>query len=229
MNTHMNILRAAPVAVAIGLATAAFWGAPALAQGPNATPPAAAPTPPPPTNDKTLDALQAAYTNAIKAAEFYGKAGKKADDEGFAGAASLLRAAERSETVHASMFAAHITTLKATPTVRKDAGTPEVKTTKENLAAALKLANAARETDLPAGRRAAESEGNRNAGHAFKDAREGVIELARGFKDAGETLDQWKKKRDFFVGRTCGYMVEKLDLQKCPVCGKGRDDFEKVN
>lgn len=178
---------------------------------------------------KTIEALQGAYTRASVMSEYFARAAKKADEEGYAGAACLLRASSTSEKVHAAMYAAQITAHKGTATIDKAVTAPEVKTTRENLAAALKLMNAARETDLPAARKAAEGEGHRDTARAIRDAREGVIEIARALKDCGETLDQWKSKRDFFVGRTCGYMIEKLDLQKCPVCGKGRDDFEKIN
>ena len=141
-----------------------------------------------------------------------------------------MRAAARVQSVHAGIYSKQLEAMKSNTGTAKDTTSLEVKTTKENLAAAVKLATAARETDLPAARKVAEGDGVREAAKAFRDAREGEIELVRMFKDAAELSDAWKKgKRDFFVGRTCGYIVEKLDLTKCPVCGKGRDDFEKVN
>lgn len=184
----------------------------------------------PRTTDKTVEALRSAYWTATHSAEFYTKAARKADEESVLGVGSLFRAAARLETVHATTFAKELEDLKSDKGTVKEAPAVEVKTTKENLAAAIKLVTAARETDLPAARKTAESEGVRDAAKAFRDAREGEIELIRQLKDASETTDLWKKaKRDFYVGRTCGYLVDKLDLTKCPVCSKGRDDFEKVN
>ena len=184
----------------------------------------------PRTTEKTAEALRGAYWTAVRAGEFYGKSAAKADAEGFAGVASLMRAAARVEAVHAGLFSKQLGEMKAETGKAKDATPLEVKGTKENLAEAVKLATAARETDLPAARKVAEGDGVRDAAKAFRDAREGEIELVRLFKDAAELTDEWKKgKRDFYVGRTCGYVVEKLDLSKCPVCSKGRDDFEKVN
>lgn len=186
----------------------------------------------PRTTEKTVEALRGAYWTSVRSGEFYGKAATKADAEGMAGVASLMRAAQRVESVHAGVYTKQLEELKSDTGKAKDSGGAalEVKTTKENVATAVKLATTARETDLPAARKVAEGDGVRDAAKAFRDSREGQIELVRLFKDAAELSDAWKKsKRDFFVGRTCGYIVEKLDLTKCPVCSKGRDDFEKVN
>ncbi|HYD01423.1 MAG TPA: ferritin family protein [Phycisphaerales bacterium] len=180
--------------------------------------------------EKTVESLRAAHAASVRAGDFYTQAAKKADEEGVTGAASLLRAAAKAESVHAARFSKQLEEMKSSTVKPTDKSAPDVKTTKENLAAAVKLASAARETDLPAGRKVADSEGVREAAKLFRDARESQIELVRLFKDAAETSDEWKKgKRDFYIGRSCGYIVEKLDLTKCPVCGKGRDDFEKVN
>jgi rubrerythrin len=205
----------------VGTAIAAQPGAGAV---PGATAPAQR------SADKTIEALRGAYWTAKRVGEFYTKAAAKADTENAAGAASLFRAAARVEAVHAANFSKEIEALKTTAGTAKDAAALDIKTTKDNLAAAAKLAGTARETDMPAARKTAETDGQRDAARAFRDAREGEIELVRLFKDAAELSDDWKKaKRDFYIGRTCGYIVEKLDLTKCPVCGKGRDDFEKVN
>ena len=212
---------------AMGLLIGLGGPAAAFAQPP-ATPPAKAVAPR--TTDKTVESLQKAYWAAMRAGEFYTKAASKADQEGVLGVASLLRAAAKVESVHASVFTRQLQEMKSNTGNANEQTALEVKTTKDNLAAAIRLASSARETDLPAARKVAEGEGVREAAKAFRDAREGEIELVRLFKDASELMDQWKKaKKDFYIGRTCGYLVEKLDLTKCPVCGKGRDDFEKVN
>jgi len=180
--------------------------------------------------DKTIESLRTAHATAVRSGDFYTRAAKKADEEGVTGVGSLLRAAAKVESIHASVFAKQLEEMKSSTTSPTDKAAPEVKTTKENLTEAVKLATAARETDLPAARKVAEGEGVREAAKVFRSARESEIELVRLFKEASETTDEWKKgKRDFYVGRTCGYIVGKLDLTKCPVCGKGKDDFEKVN
>jgi rubrerythrin len=218
-----------------GLAAGVAGSSVAIAQPGGANKPAekapqAPAAPAPRTTDKTVESLRSAYWTATRSGEFYTKAAKKADEEGVLGVASLLRAAAKVESVHASVFSKQLEEMKSSTGKAPEQAALEVKATKENIAAASKLASAARETDLPAARKVAESEGVREAAKAFRDAREGEIELVRLLKDATELMDQWKKaKKDFYVGRTCGYLVEKLDLTKCPVCGKGKDDFEKVN
>ncbi|MDP1662546.1 MAG: ferritin family protein [Phycisphaerales bacterium] len=212
---------------AIGLVVALALTGPVAAQGTPAQPDKRVE---PRKTDKTVEALRKAYWTAVRSGDFYNKAARKADDEGVAGVASLMRAAAKVEAVHAANLAKALEEMEATKGKADEKAAPAVKATKENLATATELATAARETDLPAARKIAEGEGVREAARVFRDAREGEIELVRQFKDASELMDLWKKsKKDFFVGRTCGYLVEKLDLTKCPVCGKGRDDFEKVN
>jgi rubrerythrin len=229
--THSILLSTALFTLAAGTA---------LAQQPAKQPekaPPAAPTTKAPAADqpksaeKTIEALRTAYWTAKHAGDFYTKAAAKADTDGAPGVGSLFRAAAKVESVHRDNLKREIEALKtdvgAARAAPKDL---EVKATKENIAAAVKLATTARETDLPAARKTAETDVQRDAARVFREAREGEIELVRLFKDAAELGAEWKKgKRDFYVGRTCGYVVEKLDLTKCPVCGKGRDDFEKVN
>ncbi len=214
-------------AAAFGLAVALVLAAPCAAQAVAAQPEKRVA---PRKTDKTVEELRKAYWAAVRSGDYYTRAARKADEEGVAGVGSLMRAAAKVEEVHAANLSKALEEMEAAKGKADEKAAPAVKTTKENLATALALATAARETDLPAARKVAEGEGVREAARVFRDAREGEIELVRQFKDASELMDLWKKsKKDFFVGRTCGYLVEKLDLTKCPVCGKGRDDFEKVN
>jgi len=226
----MNRISAMMVGLALG--TVAI-GAGVAQGGQPAAPGQAAPADraaQPKPSDKTVASLQTEYWDAVRCEEFYTRAAKKADEEGVLGVASLFRAAAKVQSVHAGMFTRQLEALKAPKGAAPQGAPLEVKTTAENLAAAVKLAQSDRETDLPGARRAAEGEGQSAAARSMRDAREGEIELARLFKDASEVTDKWKKaRRDFYVGRTCGFIVEKLDLTKCPVCGKGRDDFEKVS
>ncbi len=187
-------------------------------------------TPPTGPKTETLRVLGLALTAMTRGGEFATAAAAKADAEKLAGAASLFRTVSRAHQIHAELVRAQITALGGTPTVDPAAKMPDVKDTAANLATCLKSLTALKETDLPAWRRAADTEGNRNAVNAFRFAREGTIELSRFVKDLSEaTQITREKKKDYFVSRTCGFVVEKLDFQKCPVCRAGRDDFEKVN
>ena len=84
---------------------------------------------------KTLDNLMAAYNGESNAKAKYTEFAKKADQEGFAGAASLFRAAAKAEEVHATRHAEVIKKLGGTP--KADIKLPEIKSTADNLKAAL--------------------------------------------------------------------------------------------
>ena len=64
---------------------------------------------------KTLDNLMAAYNGESNAKAKYMEFAKKADQEGFAGAAALFRAAAKAEETHATRHAEVIKTLGGTP------------------------------------------------------------------------------------------------------------------
>ena len=203
---------------------------PAPATAPASAPADKAPAPPSGPKTETLRVLGLALTAMTRGSEFATAAAAKADAEKLPGAASLFRTASRSQQIHADLVRAQIVALGGTPSVDASVKMPEVKETAANLAAALKALTSLKETDLPAWRRAADAEGNRNAVNAFRFAREGTIELSRFVKDLAEASQTTRElKKDYFVSRTCGFVVEKLDFQKCPVCRAGRDDFEKVN
>lgn len=179
---------------------------------------------------QTLKALGLAYTSLSRGADFAVAAAEKADAEKLAGVASLFRAMARVQQIHAGLMNAQIAALGGAAAIDPESKPIPVGQTAANLASALKILSALKETDLPAWRRACDDEGNRDAVRAIRWAREGTIELARFFKDAGPAGEALKGgKHDYYISRTCGFIVEKLDIQKCPVCGKGPDDFQKVN
>jgi rubrerythrin len=214
------------VAVCAGVAGAGVGGAaPAWAQG--SVPVPAAPGGP---SEKTVAALRAAHTALSEQARVATQAAAKADAEQLAGMASLLRGASRSMTVSVGLIAEQIRALKGEVPGAPGGPAPEIKGTKEALAQLLSASTKLKDTDLPAWRREAEGEGQRGAVRVLRAAREAQIELGRIYKDFGGAPETaGKSKRDVFVSRSCGYLVEKLDLQRCPVCSAGRDDFEKVN
>lgn len=82
-----------------------------------------------------LENLQAAYNGESNAHAKYAAFAKKAEEEGYGAVASLFRAASRAEKIHAENHAEVIRSLGAEPVA--DVKTPEVKTTAENLKAAI--------------------------------------------------------------------------------------------
>ena len=176
----------------------------------------------------TLDNLMKAYDGESNAHQRYVEFAKKADEEGFGQVASLFRAAARSEEIHAAGHAEVIKKMGGTP--KADLKKPEVKSTKENLEAALKGETYERDTMYPEFMKQAKAEKNKDAVQAFNYALSAETEHAKFYKDALDHLDQWKTgKKDFFVCSVCGYTVTKIDFEKCPVCTSPKSRYEKIS
>ena len=176
----------------------------------------------------TLDNLQAAFNGESNANAMYTAFAKKADEEGYGQVASLFRAAAKAEDIHAKNHAEVIKKLGATP--KADVKAPEVKTTKENLEAALKGESYERDTMYPEFLKQARADGNRDAVRTFNYAKTVEAEHAKFYTEALKDLDKWKGgKKEFFVCTVCGNTVTALTFEKCPVCFNPLDKFEKVD
>lgn len=183
---------------------------------------------PKPAKATTLDNLMKAYDGESNAHARYLEFAKKADAEGYGQVASLFRAAAESEKIHVNNHAEVIKKLGGTP--KADLQKPEVKSTKENVAAALKGESYERDTMYPEFIKLAKEEGHKDAVRTFNFALQAETGHAKLYKEALDNLDQWKDgKKDFWVCPTCGNTVVKVDFSKCPVCFTPADKFEKVN
>jgi len=174
----------------------------------------------------TLENLMAAFNGESNANARYAAFAKKADEEGFAGAASLFRAAARAEQVHADGHAAVIKTLggQAKPDIKP----PQVKSTKENLQAALDGETYERDTMYPDFIAVAKKENNKDALRSFNFALTAETEHAKLYGDALKNLDSWKTAKTFYVCSVCGYTTTKLDFEKCPSCFSPKDQYETI-
>ncbi len=183
---------------------------------------------PPAAGKTTLDNLQAAFDGESNAHARYVAFAKKADEEGFTQVGSLFRAAATAEEIHFKNHAAVIKKLGAEP--KADIKKPEVKSTKENLEAALKGESYERDTMYPEFLKQARAEGNRGAVRSFNFAKAAEAEHAKLYEEALKNLDQWKGgKKLFLVCVECGYTTAKTDFSKCPVCSTPKDKFLKVD
>lgn len=220
--------------------TFALLAAPAMAQPPAAPPTAPVPAPAvkpdapktEPAAATTVDNLQAAFAESTRQAALMDAYAKKADAEGYTQVASLFRTIKRSNEIHKNVIAESLKKLGAAPKSPDPAPAPppETKSTKDNLAAAMKAAKNAKDNTLIAYRRRASEDKNKDADTTFRYIRESLIEHARYMEAALDTLPQTRTgTKDYYVCRVCGYMVEKLDIKKCPVSASERDKFEKVN
>ncbi len=175
----------------------------------------------------TLDNLQAAFEGESNAAAKYTVYAKKADEEGYAGAASLFRAAAHAERVHAANHAAVIKAQGATPQAIIPA--PEVRTTLENLKDA--LAGETHEFQVMYPEFLVKARGDRDKGaiRTFAFAKAAEESHARFYQAAIDALEEWREPREFYVCRVCGETVTMLDFEKCPVCKEPISEFDKIS
>ncbi len=176
----------------------------------------------------TLQNMQAAFNGESNAHVRYLAFAKQADSEGYGEVASLFRAAARAEEIHASNHAAVIKQLGAVP--QADIGTPEVKSTKENLQAAIKGETYERDTMYPDFLRQARRDHNGSAVKSLSFAKTAEAEHAKLYAAALADLDHMKGTTSsaFYVCPTCGFTTRELNFSKCPSCFSPKEKFEKV-
>lgn len=176
----------------------------------------------------TLENLQAAFNGESNANAKYTAFAAKADEEGYKSVAALFRAAALAEGIHAKKHAANIKKLGAEP--KADIGKPEVKSTKENLEAALAGETYEKDTMYPAFIKVAEAEKNKGAVKSFKGAMAAEAEHAKFYKQALGEMDAWKAAgKEFYVCQVCGFTgTPDPKVVKCPVCAAPKEKFTIV-
>ncbi|NLA40258.1 MAG: rubrerythrin family protein [Smithella sp.] len=163
---------------------------------------------------KTEEALKEAFTGESQANRKYLAFAAKADQEGFAQAARLFRAAAEAETIHAH---AHLRALKG------------IRSTKENLQEAVAGETHEFRNMYPAMIEAAKAEGHKEAERSFHFANE-VEKIHAGlYQQLLDNLDSAKESYSYYVCPVCGYTAEKEAPETCPVCGAKGKMFKKVD
>jgi rubrerythrin len=175
---------------------------------------------------KTLDNLMAAYNGESNAKAKYTEFAKKADQEGLAGVAALFRAAATAEGTHAARHAEVIKKLGGVP--KADIKLPEIKSTADNVKAALEGESYERDKMYPEFIAEAKASGNKDALRAFNFAIAAEGEHAKLYADAGANMTAWKTAKTFYVCPECGKTVLAANFDKCPVCFTPSAKFVKV-
>ena len=105
---------------------------------------------------------------------------------------------------------------------------PEIKSSAENLRALAGLMAARRSgqlTEMAARWRTAP---HRQSSQVFRFEREASTELGRFATEAAEQPERVRKLgKTFYISRPCGYVINQLSADRCPVCKASRDTFEK--
>ncbi len=161
---------------------------------------------------KSEQFLMEAFAGESQANRKYLAFAKQAEKEGYHQVAKLFRAAAEAETVHAH---AHLRTAGG------------IKTTAENLQAAIAGETHEFEHMYPEMIAAAKAEGNKAAERSFTFANEVEKVHAWLYKKALANLDK-QEDVDYYVCSVCGYTCENKPPDKCPVCNSGAKAFSKV-
>lgn len=161
---------------------------------------------------KTETNLQDAFAGESQANRKYLAFAKKADTEDYPQVAKLFRAAAVSETVHAH---AHLRELGG------------IKSTRENLEAAIGGETFEFETMYPQMIKEAEEDENKGALRSFNFANDVEKIHADLYKKALENLGS-NEETDYYVCEVCGYTAEGEAPDECPVCKSKKDMFKKI-
>jgi len=163
----------------------------------------------------TEDNLREAFAGESQANRRYLAFAKKADGEGKPGIARLFRAAAAAETVHAH---AHLRVLG------------EVKSTAENLQAAVDGESHEFKTMYPEFSKEAQAEGNKAALMSFQNAM-AVEQVHAGlYSEAAKALAEGGDMPDktIYVCGVCGNTIIGEAPDTCQVCGASKSKFESV-
>jgi rubrerythrin len=173
----------------------------------------------------TAGNLKAAHQNSVDAQARYTAYAAKAAEEGYKSAAALFRAAARSEEIHVAKYAAALKDAGAD--AKAEPAKPEVKTTQENLAAALKAKTEAKEAVLPGYIKQAEADGQQKAARFFKGAMASDGEYVKLLGQAQGDLENWKAgDKEFLVCTVCSYVMTDPNIKQCPICSAPKEKFE---
>lgn len=175
----------------------------------------------------TLDNLQAAYNGESNAHARYLAFADKAETDGYLGVASLFRAAAKAEQIHADNHAVVIKKLGAEPKMTLDK--PDVKTTSENIQAAIKGETYERDVMYPSFLKIARADKNTDAIRTFNYALTAEGEHAKLYTNALKNQESMKAAATLYVCSVCGYTTTKIDFEKCPGCLNPKDKYVSVS
>lgn len=157
--------------------------------------------------------LAAAFAGESQANRKYLAFAKQADLEGHKQAAKLFRAAAEAETIHAH-------------THLKNMGM--IKSTEENLKAAIAGENYEYQEMYPGFIKEAEAEEQAAALRGFKMANGAEEVHAKLYQKVYDTLGQ-KEEYDYYLCTICGNIAEKAVPESCEICRAKAQAFVKVD
>lgn len=178
----------------------------------------------------TLENMKTAFDGESNAHLRYLAFAQRAETEGYGEIASLFRAAARAEQIHAANHAEVIKEMGGgLPQARIEVLT--IRTTRENLEAAIKGETYERDTMYPDFLRQARADTNTRAVRSLNYAKTAETEHARLFTEALSKIDRLKNTTQtiYYVCPTCGFTVRETTFSKCPSCFTRSETFETVS
>ena len=178
---------------------------------------------------RTMQNLQSALNGERNAHARYIAFSERADQEGYGAVASLFRAAAAAEEVHGNNHEQPIRDLGGTPDVRLE--TPAVKSTRENLEAAIEGESYEYQTMYPGFIDEARKDRSAPATLTLTQAKNTEVEHARLLSEALSNLDGLKgsKPRNYYVCTICGFTTVDLNFEKCKNCFKPKEKYKAVS
>ena len=165
---------------------------------------------------KTSDNLQAAFAGESQASRKYLYFAEKAEEEGRKQIARLFRAASEAETVHARN---HFNAMQG------------IKSTSDNVKAAISGEHYEFTEMYPGFIKQAGAEGDQKANESFSLAdkveqiHHGLYQTALNMLEKGQDLPQKK----MYVCQYCGNTIEGEPPDNCPVCGRPKRMFKRID
>jgi len=165
---------------------------------------------------KTEENLSEAFSGESQANRKYLAFAKKADQEGYKHIARLFRAAAAAETVHAH---SHLAVMGG------------VKSTTENLKAAIEGEDYEHVKMYPEFIENAKREGNQAAVRSFDYAKKVEKIHHELYMRALQELEAGRKPEEkaYFICPVCGNTVENEAPNFCPICGTPKEKFMKID
>jgi rubrerythrin len=180
---------------------------------------------------KTVENLKKGITGETTASAKYKAFSEKAKAEGYDQIAGLFAATSKAESIHADN---HMKALeKMGEKFEAKADSFEVKSTKENLEAAIKGESYEVETMYPDFIKTAETEQASDAKKSFNWAVETEKKHKELYQKALDALNNNKVKElsmNYFVCPKCGNTYIAADVEEiCEFCGTGKDKFIEIS
>lgn len=157
-----------------------------------------------------------ALTNEREAVARYELFARKADEEGYRGAAALFRAQAQAERTHAERFAA-LLRANDIPLPPEQTFTPNVGTTGENLRTAAAAERTERDGTYREAIETCTLHRAPDVAKVFDQTRDSEVEHANLCNAAARDLDSMKNAKTFYVCGKCGYTTD-VKLPFCPAC-----------